>query len=160
MEEQLAFIYERPSLKLLQTLHYPGEGWGLCRDQDTVWMSNGTAKILQRNLNNFGVQKALIVSWEGHSLLNLNDIESVGNHLYANIWGKNWIVRIDKNTGEVTGVIDASHLLSPQEKAGLTLNDVLNGIAYYARHDTFFLTGKRWPWIFEVRLALDSQKKL
>ena len=151
--EQLAYVYERHSLKLLQTLHYPGEGWGLCRDQDTVWMSNGTEQILQCNLKTFGVQKILTVSWLGHPLSKLNDIECVKNHLYANIWGKNLIVRIDKNTGEVTGVIDTLNFLSPLEKAHLTLNDVLNGIAYYARHDTFFLTGKRWPWIFEVRLT-------
>lgn len=32
-------------------------------------------------------------------------------------------------------------------------NDVLNGIAYDAEHDRLFVTGKRWPKIYEIKLA-------
>ena len=152
-KEHRAFVYELPSLKLLKILFYIGEGWGLCRDENVVWMSNGTSMLTQRDLKTFAILKTLPVHWAGHPVAHLNDLECDGHHLYANIWQKNWIIRIDKRTGEVTGFIDASRLLSLQEKVDLTSDDVLNGIAFRPKTGTFFLTGKRWPWIFEVRLV-------
>ena len=83
----------------------------------------------------------------------LNDLECVGNFLYANVYGKNDILQIDKLTGAVSAVIDASSLLSRGEKGRLNQNQVLNGIAFRPKNGTFFLTGKEWPWIFEVRFV-------
>jgi glutaminyl-peptide cyclotransferase len=31
---------------------------------------------------------------------------------------------------------------------------VFNGIAYDAVGDRLFVTGKRWPWVYEVRLTV------
>jgi glutaminyl-peptide cyclotransferase len=158
-KEQKAFIYEVPSLKLLQTLFYRGEGWGLCREENWVWMSNGTSVLTQRDPKTFAALKTLQVYLDGHPLAHLNDLEWDGNHLYANVWQEDWIVRIDKISGEVTGIVDASHLLSRQEKTTLGAGDVLNGIAYRPKTNTFFITGKGWPWIFEVRLVSNNQFK-
>lgn len=155
--EQRAFVYARPSFQSMQTLSYSGEGWGLCRDENTMWMSNGTSTLTQRDSETFAPLKTITVKWEGKPITHLNDLECEGNHLYANIWYKDCIVRIDKTTGEVTGMIDASHLLSHQEKSLVQSEGVLNGIAYRPKTGTFFLTGKKWPWIFEVRLV--PQKK-
>jgi glutaminyl-peptide cyclotransferase len=152
-KEQKAFVYQRPSLDLLQIHSYSGEGWGLCRDENSIWMSNGTSTLMQRDLKNFAVLRTLDVQCEGCPVTNLNDLECEGNDLYANVWQKEWLVRINKNTGEVTGIIDASHLLLADEKVHLGSEAVLNGIAYRPKTGTFFLTGKGWPWIFEVQLV-------
>jgi glutamine cyclotransferase len=152
-KEQKAFIYELPSLKIMQTLFYQGEGWGLCREENRIWMSNGTSVLTQRDPKTFTTLKTLQVYLDGHPLAHLNDLEWDGNHLYANVWLEDWIVRIDKMTGEVTGIVDTSHLLSSHEKAFLRTSDVLNGIAYRPKTNTFFITGKGWPWIFEVRFV-------
>jgi glutamine cyclotransferase len=150
-KEEHAFIYERASLQLNKMLFYTGEGWGLCRDDNTVWMSNGTAKLVQRDRRTFAPLQTLHVRLEGKPVLYLNDLECDGEHLYANVWQQDYLLRIDKKTGEVTGIIDASQLLSPQEKARLRPDEVLNGIAFRPKTGTFFLTGKNWPWIFEVQ---------
>lgn len=152
-QEQQALVYDRKAWKLHQVLFYAGEGWGLCRDGNEVWMSNGTSRLIRRDLSTFSPTKKLEVRLQGAPLESLNDLECVGNYLYANVWQKNWIVRIDKLTGEVNGIIDASALLSPSEKERLQMEDVLNGIAYRSKTNTFFLTGKGWPWIFEVRFV-------
>jgi len=76
----------------------------------------------------------------------------VGNSIYANVWMTNRILRINKNTGKVTGVIDASGLLTPEELAQAGSDGVLNGIAY-AGHDVFLITGKLWPELFEVKFV-------
>jgi glutaminyl-peptide cyclotransferase len=156
-KEKQAFVYERKGLKLQHILFYPGEGWGLCRDGNTVWMSDGSSTLTQRDLATFVPLKTLQVSLNNLPIDNLNDLECVGNDLYANIWQKDWIVRIDKLTGEITGVIDATSLLSSSERKRLDSDEVLNGIAFRSRTGTFFLTGKGWPWIFEVRLIPQSQ---
>lgn len=155
-QEQQAFIYEPNTWKLQDVLFYAGDGWGLCRDGSTVWMSNGSSHLIQRNLATFSPTKTLEVLLHGVPLEALNDLECVGNHLYANVWQKNWIVRIDKLTGEVNGIIDASSLLSPSEQTHLQRDEVLNGIAFRPKTGTFFLTGKGWPWIFEVRFVPQS----
>lgn len=150
-KEHKAFVFDRHSLKWIKTLFYLGEGWGLCREGDHLWMSNGTSKLTKRDSKNFSVLKTLHVQKEGRPVIFLNDLECDGKYLYANIWQKESIVRIDKESGKVTGVIDASHLLNDDEKARLNPDEVLNGIAYRSKTETFFVTGKGWPWVFEVR---------
>ena len=88
--------------------------------------------------------------WRGdRPARNLNELECVGDTLYANVWQSNEILRIDASTGRVTAVIDASGLLTRVESLRA---DVLNGIAYRPDTDTFLLTGKLWPHVFEVEL--------
>ena len=86
----------------------------------------------------------------GHPVRQLNELECVGSQIYANIWRRNEIIRIDRKTGRVTGTIDASGLLSRVEARRA---DVLNGIAYKPESKTFLLTGKLWPHVFEVELV-------
>ena len=74
----------------------------------------------------------------------------INGEVYANVWGADYMVRIDPATGRVTGVIDFTGLLAPQDRTADT--DVLNGIAYDAKEARLFITGKRWPKLFEVRL--------
>ena len=152
-KELQTIVYDRNTLKIKHILFYSGEGWGLCRDENTVWMSNGTSVLTQRNIETFSIIKTLDVHLMGRQMNDLNDLECVGNFLYANVYGKNDILQIDKLTGAVSAVIDASSLLSRGEKGRLNQNQVLNGIAFRPKNGTFFLTGKEWPWIFEVRFV-------
>jgi glutaminyl-peptide cyclotransferase len=151
--EKQAFIYQRYPFQLHHSLAYQGEGWGLCRDQQSLWMSDGTSTLVQRNAKNFAILKKLNVFLNGQLLPALNDLECVDQSIYANVWGKEWIVKIDKQTGEVESLIDASQLLTSFEKMFLSQQSVLNGIAFCPATQTFYLTGKNWPWIFEVQFV-------
>jgi glutamine cyclotransferase len=86
----------------------------------------------------------------GHPVRKLNELECVGTDIYANIWQRHEILRIDRKSGRVTATIDASGLLSRIEAKRA---DVLNGIAYKPQSKTFLLTGKLWPHVFEVELV-------
>jgi glutaminyl-peptide cyclotransferase len=92
------------------------------------------------------------VRLDGAPVDRLNELECVKGSVYANVWRTDRIVRIDPDTGRVMGLIDASGLLSPDDY-GSGQVDVLNGIAYRPETDTFFLTGKYWPRLFEVRFV-------
>ena len=87
---------------------------------------------------------------EGKPIDRLNELEYIGGEIFANVWQTDEVIRIDPETGKVRGVIDFSGLLAPQDRTRDT--DVLNGIAYDAKNDRLFVTGKRWPRVFEVRL--------
>jgi glutaminyl-peptide cyclotransferase len=152
-KEQQALIYDLHQLKVLNYVGYQGEGWGLCSDGQHIWMTSGTSMIKCYQLPQLTLNKQVAVTWNNQPVQALNDIECVEDAFYANIWKEDVIVRIDKVTGKVTGVIDASTLLTVAEKQKVGLEGVLNGIAYHPQKKTFLITGKFWPWLFEVKFV-------
>jgi glutamine cyclotransferase len=151
--EQVAFIYDVGTFANLGTFAYTGEGWGLCFDDQAFFRDDGSSVISVHDAATFQVTRQIPVTLEGGPVANLNELECVGDSLYANVWHTNNIMRIDKKSGLVTAVIDASGLLTPRETAAAGAEGVLNGIAYDSEQDTFFITGKLWPWMFEVRFV-------
>lgn len=151
--EQVAYIFDRDSFAQTGSFSYEGEGWGLCFDGQWFYMSNGSAVISARDPNTFAVTHQIRVLWSGKPVTMLNELECVGDSLYANVWRTNNILRIDKGTGRVTGVIDASGLLTEQEYAEAGEDGVLEGIAYDPSRGTFYITGKFWPKLFEVKFV-------
>jgi glutaminyl-peptide cyclotransferase len=114
-------------------------------------MSDGTSTLRFRDRDTFVEIGSVEVTLEGTPLAQLNELECVDGHVYANVWHTDTIVRIDPDNGEVRATIDASGLLTPDERPDPEA--VLNGIAHDAKADTFFLTGKWWPAMFEVRFV-------
>jgi glutamine cyclotransferase len=113
-------------------------------------MSDGSSILELRDPDTMALLREMTV-WRGERpVRNLNELECVGDDIYANVWQSNEIMRIDAKTGRVTAVIDASGLLTAIESLR---SDVLNGIAYKPDTDTFLLTGKLWPHVFEVELV-------
>jgi len=155
--ENTGYIYDLSTLKNVRKISYEGEGWGLCFDGNYFFMSNGSSSIFKRDPRTFVVLSSIQVLQEGVPINQLNELECVGNSIYANVWKTNTILRIDKVSGKVTGVIDASALLTPQEIAQAGPEGVLNGIAYDPIDDLFFITGKLWPKLFEVKFVPKDQ---
>jgi glutamine cyclotransferase len=151
--EQVAFVYDLKTFAIVGSFPYSGEGWGLCFDGAQFFQTDGSAAIFVRDAVTFQVARQLSISLGGKPVTNLNELECVDDSLYVNVWHTNNILRIDKRTGQVTAQIDAAGLLTPQETAAAGTEGVLNGIAYDADHGTFLITGKLWPWLFEVRFV-------
>ncbi len=145
--EQIARVYDADTLEQVDSFTYEGEGWGLCDQPDRLIMSDGTPTLTQRDRDTFEVLGTVTVTLDGQPVQRINELECVGGVVWANIWQTDTIMVIDPDTGEVQSVVDASGLLTPEERASA---DVLNGIAYDPQTDTWLLTGKLWPWMFEV----------
>ena len=153
-QEERAFAYDRSTLALKEELSYDGEGWGLCHDGQRLVMSNGSDRLTFRDPASFAPTGNVAVTLDGTSLPMLNELECVGDRVYANVWQTNLIVAIDPSDGRVTDVIDASSLQHELTDRDVTLPiDVLNGIAFDPADETFLLTGKLWPKVFRVRFA-------
>lgn len=146
----VGYVFDRASLKLLQTFRYPGEGWGLTHDGKRLILSDGTATLRFLDPKTLQETGRVEVTDAGRPIERLNELEFVRSEVWANVWETDRIARIDPKTGRVVGWIDLTGLISPAE-VGDPRENVLNGIAYDAAADRLYVTGKRWPKIFEIR---------
>ena len=144
------FVYDVDTFRLQREFAYEGEGWGLTTDGHALILSDGTSRIRFLDPATFQVLRTIDVVAAGKPVSQLNELEWINGEIFANVWQTDEIVRIDPATGSVRGVIDFSGLLAPADRGPET--DVLNGIAYDAANDRLFVTGKKWPKIFEVKL--------
>ncbi len=153
-QNEKAFVYDLngdlKSFHKVREFSYTGEGWGLTTDGHWLIMSDGTSTLRFLNPATFAVDHTIQVVKDGNPQDRLNELEYIKGEIYANIWRTDVIARIDPVSGRVVGMIDFSYLLPDSDRTDTT--DVLNGIAYDPATDRLFITGKRWPKIFEVRL--------
>lgn len=145
------FVYDKESFDLLRQFAYQTEGWGITHDGKQLIMSTGTANLYFLDPATCSRMGQLYVHDEKGPVGMLNELEYVEGEIYANIWNTDLIARINPETGRIAGWINLEGLLSPDDREQPV--DVLNGIAYDDEHDRLFVTGKRWPKLFEIRLV-------
>jgi glutaminyl-peptide cyclotransferase len=151
-KSEVGFVYDRNTFNVERQFDYPGEGWALTQDGKRIIMSDGTPEIRFWDPETLRELGRITVTLDGQPLKNVNELEWVKGEIYANVWTTDEIVRIDPNTGKVTGRVDLTGILDPSLRVpGET--DVLNGIAYDAKGDRLFVTGKKWPKLFEIQLV-------
>ena len=150
-KEGVAFIYDRRNFQEQYRLTYSGEGWGLCTDDESLIMSDGTDTLRFVGPTDLKVRRLLPVTLDGQSLWNLNELEFIRGEIWANVYQREIIVRIDPETGKVNSVIDLRGLQAKQRVPDLA-QDVLNGIAYDAQKNKIYITGKHWPNLYEIRV--------
>ncbi|KQZ40053.1 glutaminyl-peptide cyclotransferase [Duganella sp. Root1480D1] len=148
---QAGYVLDSGSFAIKGTFNYLGEGWGLTSDGERLYMSDGTPEIRVLDPKSFAEQRRIKVTADGQPLSQINELEWVDGQIYANVWQTDRIARIDPFSGHVLGWIDLSGLAATA-KAGTDADNVLNGIAYDARSHRLFVTGKRWPKLFEIVL--------
>ncbi len=129
---------------------YSGEGWGMTRLGREIVLSDGTPNLRVLDPVTFRLLRRIRVTTGGRSVGNLNELETVRGEILANIWQTNLIARIDPASGVVKGWLDVSGL--PRPAAGRGIDSVPNGIAYDARHQRLFVTGKNWSKLYEISL--------
>lgn len=153
-QEDTAFVYDKTTLELERSFPYgqSNEGWGLCNDGKYLYKSDGSAKIWRLDPTTGEELNYIEATTHKTILTKINELEWVNGKIYANTYQfqKEVAVVIDPTTGAIEGVIDFSGLKAKVDQIP-SLN-VLNGIAYHPKRKTFFVTGKNWSKLFEVRL--------
>ncbi len=145
--EETAFVYDAATFAVTGQHAYSTEGWGLCELDGQLVMSDGTATLTFRDPGTFAPTRTVEVRRGGEPVRRLNELECAGGRVWANVYPTEEIVVIDPADGSVVSTIDASGLLTDEEAAQA---EMLNGIAHDPLTDTWLLTGKYWPWMFEV----------
>lgn len=152
-KSNLAYVYDMATLKTIKTLPYfkNMEGWGLTSDGKNLYMSDGSENIYLLNPNDFSKIDYIRVATNEKIVNQINEMEWVKGKIYANFFMEDVMGIIDPKTGTIEGLIDLSKL---RENVTQHVDlDVLNGIAYNKKTDTFFVTGKNWDKIFEIQLS-------
>ncbi|MFO0984823.1 MAG: glutaminyl-peptide cyclotransferase [Planctomycetota bacterium] len=150
-QEGKAFVYDAQSLRRIGEFDYQGEGWGLTHDGTHLIMSDGTSELRFLDPDTFRELRRLRVTADGRPIDQLNELEYIDGEVYANVWQTDFIARIDPGSGVVKEWIDLTGLLRSQGVVAPHA-DVLNGIAYDAAMRRLFVTGKKWPKLFELEL--------
>jgi len=148
--EQTGFIYDL-DFNLLNTFTYPTEGWGLTTDGTYLILSDGSDKLTFYDPETFSPAREVSVTWNGQPVRLLNELEYIQGAVWANIYLTDQIARIDPASGAVLSMLDLTGL-QPAANAAVP-GEVLNGIAYDPESGRLFVTGKHWPWLYEIRLS-------
>ncbi len=148
---KVGFIYEKSTFRVINKIYYPTQGWGLTTIGDNIVMSDGTNVLYFYEPEMFTAVSRIEVYDNEIKVDSLNELEYINGEIWANIWLSDRIARIDPLSGKVIAYIDLKGLLPKGERNQDT--DVLNGIAYDKENNRLFVTGKRWPKLFEIKIT-------
>ena len=155
-KSKVGFIYDLDTFEMQGSFDYgkSSEGWGLANDGQNIYKSDGSDKIWILDSENFNEIDYIEVVTNNKKIKNINELEVVDNLIYANTYQFNndVCVIINKDTGEVIGIINFKGLRDKVKQHPEL--DVLNGIAYNKKRKTFFVTGKKWNKIFEIKIFI------
>lgn len=157
-KNNIVHVYNAKNFKKIKDIKWPFEGWGITTNGKELIISTGSSNIYFADPQSFKIIRQINVTDNNGPVSALNELEYVNGFIYANIYETNYIVKIDPETGNVTGKIDFTNLL---QKSGMNYNannypgnngNFLNGIAYDSAKKSFYITGKMWPALFEIKL--------
>ena len=141
------FVYDLNSFALDREFKISGEGWGLSNDGNNLLLSNGSNQILFLDPQTLQVLKRVSVTLNDKPQYLLNELEYVDGEIWANVWKKDEILRIDPLTGIVLGILDVGTI-----SERLSDDDVANGIAWDEEGRKIYITGKFWSYIYEIKM--------
>jgi glutaminyl-peptide cyclotransferase len=148
---KVGFVYDLESFELLREFELQTmEGWGLTYDGENLILSDGSSYLYFYDPEYIRQVRQLDVANNTGLVNNLNELEYVEGSIWANVYTRNIVVRIDPATGKVTGQLDLEELY-PRD-IPRDYDHVLNGIAYNPVSGTYFVTGKLWPVMYEIRI--------
>ena len=151
-KNQIAFVYQKSNLKLLNKINYPmPEGWGLTYDGTHLLMTDGSATLYFLDKEYLAEVRRIEVCDNRGTVQQLNELEYIRGELWANVYLTDDILRIDPKTGVVLGRINMAGLLKSSDQKADT--NVLNGIAYDEKTGKIYVTGKNWPKLFEIQVV-------
>ena len=156
--EHKVFVYDAATFKKVNEFSWPHEGWGMTNDGKNIIISTGSSILYFVDPETFRILSQVSVTNNYGPVSFVNELEYAGNFIYSNVYETNYILKIDPQTGSVAGQLDLSGLL---QKSGMQYNlqnytsdkgNVLNGIAYDSSKNSFYVTGKKWPALFEIKM--------
>ena len=155
-KEHKVFVYNANTLQKEKELYWQYEGWGLTHNDTALIVSTGGSDIYMVDPNTFAIKKTIGVYNNYGYVSNINELEYVDGKIFANIYGQNEVVVIDPATGQIINNINFSNLLAQAgvkyDPTTIDVGYVLNGIAYQEKSKSFYITGKCWPVMVEIKL--------
>lgn len=152
-KDHKVFVYDLQFKRLPQVYDWPYEGWGITTDGSQLIISTGGNSLyfVDPKEKELKIVRSVGVADNNGYVENINELEWVDGFIYANKYLTDQILKIDPTSGQVVGRADLTGIMGKNNIAPAVRSDVLNGIAYHPVKKSFFITGKYWPALFEVR---------
>ncbi|RYE24274.1 MAG: glutaminyl-peptide cyclotransferase [Sphingobacteriaceae bacterium] len=154
--ENEGFVYDKNTFKKISsfTYNWGREGWALCFDGIKILNDDSSNRIWFLNKNTYMPQGYLDVYDDKRGIDSLNELEYIDHKIYSNVYTHDTIVVINPKNGSVLQRIDMKNLYPLKDRpAGFNNNEnVLNGIAWDQKGKRLFVTGKKWPHLYQIKL--------
>ncbi len=144
------FVYDAKTFKKIREFSYQSEGWGLTNDGEHLIMSTGGNNLYYLSPDSLNFIKMVAVQDNNGYVSNINELEYIDGYIYANKWMTPYILKIDPSTGYVVARFDFTRQVA-EVKSRFPGAEELNGIAYDSATKKTFITGKKWPVIYEIK---------
>ena len=146
------FVYDARTFKKLKEFTYnSAEGWGLTNDGKNLIMSDGTSSLSYLDPETLKMLNVVGVSDNNGAVGNINELEYINGSIYANQWLTPYILKIDPSSGKVVGRMDFTKMID-QVKSQYPAAEEFNGIAYDSTTQKVYVTGKKWPKVYEIKI--------
>jgi len=148
-QHNIGFVYDRRTFAQKRTFSYATEGWGLAYDPTGgLIMSDGSDRLFHLDPKTQQVLRTVRVTDGGRPVTQLNELEWIEGEIWANVWMSERIARINPSNGVVNSWVDFTSLWPVAQRTRDA--DVFNGIAYDPAGKRIFVTGKKWPRVYQV----------
>lgn len=155
-ESNIVYVYDLKDIsKPVKTFQWSSEGWGITNNGKDLIVTDGvSSNIYFVDPETFRVKTQIDVEDNKGAIKNINELEFIDGYIFANVYTTNDIIKIDPETGHVLGRMNFDKLDPKKTGAGFVpeRTDYFNGIAYDSTSKTIFVTGKRWPKLYEIKL--------
>jgi len=154
-KNNVAYVYDLNNIDApLKTFTWPYQGWGITNNGSDLIISDGSANLYFVNAEDFKVKSRITVTEDGAPINELNELEFIEGFIYSNVYQSDIILKIDPANGHVAGKINLPGIIEKYAPGYTPIpeDEVLNGIAYDSASKKLFITGKRWPKLFELKL--------
>jgi len=151
-QEKVVFAYTLKDFKKVKEFRIETEGWGITTNGQELIVSDGTSNLYYYSPGTFQLLRTQSITEGGSLSYNLNELEYIEGYIYANQWQAPYILKIDPGSGNIIGKIDVTNIWN-RVKAKDPVADVPNGIAYDTATKKIFITGKKWPELYEIQLS-------
>lgn len=151
-QEKVVFAYTLNDFKKIKEFSIDTQGWGITTNGQELIISDGSSNLYYYNPSTFQLLRTQSITEGGSLSYNLNELEYIDGYIYANQWQAPYILKIDPGSGTIVGKIDLTDVWN-RVKAKDPIADVPNGIAYDTASKKIYITGKRWPELYEIELS-------
>lgn len=148
--ERMMLVFSKDEMKALEWFPLVGQGWGLTNNGTDLVYSDGSDQLHYLSPVTKKITHSVTVTENGMAIRNINELEWIDGKIWANIWQQDRVVIIDPTTGVVSASVDLSGLLPVSDRRSNT--GVLNGIARNPTDGSIWVTGKRWPWLYQIEI--------
>ena len=157
-QPEIALVFDKNTFKLIKSFinNVGQEGWGMTFDGNKLYFDDRTNRIWFLNKDTYQQTGYIDVYDNKRAIDSVNELEYIDHKLYSNIYMRNDIIVIDPKTGAVLQKVDMSSLWPMKDHPAHFDDDgqnVLNGIAWDEKGKRLFVTGKKWPYLYQVEFV-------